>query len=196
LISPMVGMVFGRWRVLRRVENGAARHATYICRCECGREKRILGSQLRRGRSRSCRSCPPRRHGMTNSPTWRTWSGMITRCYNPHAVVYARYGAMGVRICDRWRDSFEAFLADMGPRPIGMSIDRIDNSGNYEPENCRWATATEQACNRRSTRFLTLHGLTHPMAEWARRTGISKERIHWRLKAGWSLEDALSKATR
>lgn len=95
----------------------------------------------------------PRTHGLTNSPTYISWRAMVSRCHRPSNGNFERYGGKGIRVCERWRTSFEAFLADVGPRPsIRFSIDRIDPGGHYEPGNCRWATAREQASNRRPAR--------------------------------------------
>jgi hypothetical protein len=111
------------------------------------------------------------RHGHHQSRTYRSWNMMIQRCCNPRVEAYAQYGGRGITVCPAWRSDFAAFLSDMGERPLGTSLDRIDGGGNYEPGNCRWATASEQACNRRSTKIephepeqmhhLALDGYTH-----------------------------------
>lgn len=121
------------------------------------------------------------------------WRGMIQRCHNPRAKDYARYGGRGIQVCERWRTSFEAFFADMGPRPsTEHAIDRLDNDGPYEPANCAWRTHSENSRNRRNTRHITCFGETLPLVEWAARTGISRVLISHRLRAGWSVEEALT----
>jgi hypothetical protein len=116
---------------------------------------------------------------------------MIGRCTNPNNSHFASYGGRGISVCDRWRD-FPTFLADMGEKPVGMSIDRIDIDGNYEPGNCRWTTAKQQARNKRSTRLLTYDGQTRPLLEWAERLGLNPGTLSDRVYAGWSDEAALT----
>lgn len=146
--------------MLAQIENVGNGYSTY--RCECGTEKRILRKHVVSGRVVSC-GCHKRRMsritnrkhghtvGYTPSRTYRSWTNMISRCENPNTPNYKEYGALGVTICARWRDSFEAFLADMGERPPRMSLDRIKNDLGYEPGNCRWATLKTQAQNRSTT---------------------------------------------
>ncbi len=127
------------------------------------------------------------------SPEYITWNGMRARCHNPRNPNFVRYGARGIIVCDAWRTSFEKFLYDMGRKPSAFhSLERIDNNGNYEPSNCRWATATEQANNRRSSRVLRFNREERTLAEWSRLSGIGITTIHQRLKWGWSVERALT----
>jgi hypothetical protein len=116
---------------------------------------------------------------------------MIRRCENPKSSYYRDYGGRGIQVCDRWRASVLAFIDDMGKCPDGMELDRVDNDGNYEPGNCRWATRLTQVRNRRNTRHLTVHGVTRPMAEWAEQSGIPYDTIKRRLIYGWSDERAV-----
>lgn len=138
----------------------------------------------------------PCTHGHTSggrvSPTYSTWLSMRARCSNPNVTYYADYGGRGITVCDRWQTSFEAFLEDMGEKPAGTSIERIDRDGHYEPGNCRWATLREQGRNKRNNLKLTLNGETRLLVEWSERTGIPYRKIRARLDRGWSAERALT----
>ena len=125
------------------------------------------------------------------TPEYKSWQSAKDRCFNPGATKYPRYGAIGITMCQRWADSFEAFLEDMGPRPAGTTLERENNKGNYEPGNCRWATARDQAINRCSTRMLTINGKTQCVADWAREVHLRPARILARLYAGWTPEKAV-----
>lgn len=131
-------------------------------------------------------------HGMYGTPTYRSWKGMKERCLNPELACFEDYGGRGVLLCERWFD-FENFLEDMGPRPIGKTLDRHpDYNGNYEPGNCRWAAKEEQDNNRRSTKLLTFQGETHSQSQWARKLGLNRNVVGERLSRGWSVHRALT----
>jgi len=132
------------------------------------------------------------RHGMANTPLYGVWRGMIARCHCPGTKPYRDYGARGIEVCQRWRDSFLAFYEDMGHPPAGYSLDRIDNTGHYSPENCRWSTRKEQMRNTRQTVYMTLNGVTRPLRDWAEITGIRAITITRRRYRGWSDERALT----
>lgn len=134
----------------------------------------------------------PPTHGMTRTPTWRSWSSMMTRCYNENHKGFKYWGGRGITVCDRWKN-FENFLADMGSRPAGNSIDRIDNDSGYEPSNCRWATAAQQLSNTRKSRLITWGGETLCISAWARKLGMTPRQLHGRINAGWTIEEAFTK---
>jgi hypothetical protein len=187
---------FGLWTVIKYTGN-----QKWLCQCRCGIQRNVNGSDLRNGSSRSCgmgtctqRSTANTTHGETRkgkSPEYQIWLGIKRRCTNPKATGFANYGGRGIKMCERWAKDFTAFLSDMGRRPPGTFIERIDNNGNYEPTNCKWATRLEQANNARSNRLLTLNGETKTATQWARLLNLPAEVIRHRLDKGWSFERIL-----
>lgn len=138
------------------------------------------------------RQGPRKTHGLTNSSEYRIWGKMKTRCFDKNTPIFHRYGGRGITVCDRWANSFENFLSDMGLRPTAKhSIDRIDNDGNYEPGNCRWATAKEQANNRSSSILIAINGATKPLSVWADEYGLSRAVIAARISNGDSGESLI-----
>lgn len=184
------------------------RSPQWFCQCDCGVVSSVTGGNLRQGNTQSC-GCLRRealsktatRHGgarpMQRIPEYVAWVEMRKRCLKRDLPAYPDYGGRGIMICPEWSD-FAVFYRDMGDRPSPHhSLDRINNDGPYSPENCRWATKTEQARNTRSTRRITLHGVTRPMADWADLTGIPISTLRARIdRYGWSAEDALTKPIR
>lgn len=198
------GQRFGRLIALEelteRDRHGAIR---WLCRCDCGAEKVVAGVALRNGLTQSCgclhvesAAALNRRHGQYLSRTYKTWAGMIQRCTNPRKRYYEHYGGRGILVCDRWRNDFESFRADMGECPEGLSLDRIDVNGNYEPSNCRWATRAEQMNNTRTVTRLTVDGATKTLHEWASEKGINPRTLQKRLNSGWSHQNAVTTPVR
>lgn len=193
-----MGQALGHLIALRR--DGAY----WQFKCICGTEKRLIASEVLSGRIVSCgcqRTSRIRRlglanrtHGATNTSEYNIWRGILARCTNPADAAYKNYGGRGITVCARWRESFEAFYTDMGARPAGKCIERENNDGPYEPKNCRWATAAEQANNRRTNHRLEFRGKSLTVKEWAIETCIDRSTITKRLKYGWAVERALTEA--
>jgi len=199
-----VGKRFGKLTVLEKLGSDARWKSFWRCRCDCGKESEVRIDHLNRGKVQSCgcvredklRNGLRTEHGEAKrsrkTVEWTTWAKMIGRCHDEKDKSYFRYGGRGIRVCDRWRESYQAFLEDMGRRPPGpFSIERKDNNGNYEPGNCRWATQREQCNNRRTSHLITCNGETLSASDWARRIGIDAATILGRLRLGWSSESAI-----
>ncbi len=180
-LTNLVGQRFGMLLVLSVLGVKEGR-IVWLCRCDCGCGAVIYGKSLLTGNSSSC-GCRQikavyrrRTHGMSGTKIFALWFSMIQRCTNPNAQRYDCYGGRGITVCDRWKNSFENFYADMGDRPPGRSLDRIDNDAGYSPENCRWATYLEQGQNSRATKPITWRGATKGRGGWAR---------HFRASPSW-----------
>lgn len=144
------------------------------------------------GGTHSGRDSPTFKHGKFGTSIYRIWACMKSRCHTATSPAYKWYGARGISVCERWRFSFENFYFDMGDRPIGLTLDRIDNNGNYEKSNCRWATPKIQARNSRNAKKLEHNGLFLCLPDWAELVGISVYTLKTRLKRGWKLSNALT----
>jgi hypothetical protein len=196
-----IGERFDRWVVLERRENGGKRlnQARYLCRCDCGTERVLYGGMLTADRSHSC-GCRQSwaTHRQTHTVEYAAWANMKDRCERPTCIGYHNYGGRGIRVCERWLNSFENFYADVGPRPSPKhSLDRWPNpNGHYEPGNVRWATAKEQALNTRKNHLVTYNNTTHSVTEWAMQLGVDRDRLLNRLNAGWSIERAFTEPAR
>lgn len=196
------GKTFHALKVLEFAEVRSGR-SHWRCLCECGAEAVVDGSKLTNGHTRSC-GCLQRKQSAEANSThgharvgqqtkeYQTWANMMKRCHNADCPDYAGYGGRGIKVCERWHE-FESFLADMGAAPTGThSIDRTNVDADYSPANCRWATPTEQARNKRNSVFIEAFGQTKTLAEWAESLGVDRRKIHKRLKLGWPAEKALT----
>jgi len=200
------GVRFGRLTGVEREGKNKSGQALWLCNCTCGADCVVAAASLANGHTKSCgclkrevsrsngamRGESWRTHGMSRTKLYYVWKRIIQRCENPKNPAYKYYGGRGITVCKRWRNSFERFHEDMGPCPPGLQIDRIDNNGNYEPSNCRWATARTQIRNRRNSRYLTIGGIRRTVTEWAEAGGMKYATLWGRLKRGWSAEDAIS----
>ena len=201
-----VGDRVGYLTLVERSPSRPGRKAFWLALCVCGTKKLVRSDHLRSAATKSC-GCKTAemcavvhlRHGDSargqTTTEYTAWARMRARCDNPNTKQFKDWGGRGITICERWRGEhgFENFLADVGRRPSpSHSIERIDNDGNYEPGNCRWATRGEQALNKRSNRVLTVGGVALPLAEWSRRTGISGATIGQRLRKGWTQRRAVT----
>lgn len=198
-LENLVGERFGRLIVIERADNTNAKQARWICECECGSIVTVRAQDLKSGRTKSCgcykrevvKSCSIT-HGMSKTRLWRIWNDMHVRCEYPSATQFKYYGEKGVFVCEEWK-TFEPFRdwAVANGYTDELTIDRIDVSGNYTPSNCRWASWSDQQNNKSTNRFLTYRGRTLTVSQWAKETGISRNKIDRRLKKGWSVEKVL-----
>lgn len=171
----------------------------WMCICDCGCIKKIAQGHLRNGHTKSCGCLRTEttikrnfKHGMTRKSIYRSWQEMTGRCLKPTHPAFKDYGGRGITICSNWIGNFEAFWRDMGNKPHGTSLDRIDNNGPYCPTNCRWASAKQQANNRRSNAVYVFNGVAHTISEWADIHGIDQCRLRRRLcELSWPIERAL-----
>jgi hypothetical protein len=189
---------YTRITVLSQYREPGVKDKMANCICHCGKHFAASYSKIKLGQTRSCGCQRPavtiRRlttHGLRNTREYKVWCAMRDRCTNPRATHYADYGGRGITVCERWMHSVENFIADMGLCPDGLTLDRIDVNGNYEPGNCRWATTTEQARNRRDSIRVEYCGKTMHLADVAEATGVPYKRLLYRVKRGMAADDAV-----
>ena len=190
VVTP--GEVHGKLSILSEGPRDVRGDRTAIVECACGKTKTVTLDNLLAGRTRSC-GCGQGNvvHGGIRKPEYASWKSMKTRCTWAKCKEWANYGGRGIRVCERW-DSFELFLADMGRRPKGHTLDRIDVNGDYTPENCQWSSWTVQGRNKRNTVRITHDGMTKTVGEWAESLGIKPNVIYSRLSKGWTPDRAVS----
>jgi len=194
-MKDLTGQRFGRLTVDSFHSKTARWQTMWNCTCDCGVKKVVRGAHLTHGKILSCgcyHADQTARHRMTKTPTYHVYHNMMGRCYRESHFKYPSYGARGIMVCDRWKESFENFCQDMGLKPRGKSIERVNNNGPYSPENCRWATMKEQQRNTRMNRIIEHNGITLCMAEWAEKTGLTYKAIEGRIYRGWDVDKALS----
>lgn len=194
---------FGRLIVVKQIEKNRWGHIKYLCKCDCGRQKIVVDSNLKFGSTKSC-GCLVRegnntKHGHKRknkrSTTYQIWTTIIQRCTNPNHRNYSRYGGRGVTVCERWK-SFENFLIDMGERPPNRQIDRINNNGGYDKKNCRWTTPKQNGRNRQNNRLITFNYKTQCLSAWAEQLNIHEETLRTRLNHNWPVAKALTTPVR
>ena len=187
------GERYGKLTILRELERRMGERKVE-CLCDCGNTTVPFAANVRRGFTTSCGCFSTESHmthGKTGSSEWRSWSSMKARCSNPNSPEWRNYGQRGIGYCDRWK-SFKNFLNDMGERPSGMTLDRIDNNEGYSPENCRWATNETQHNNKRTNRRIPHDGESLTISQWARRKSIRPNTLLTRLNRGWTIDRALT----
>lgn len=204
-IKDLTGMVFGKLTVVR-IDDSGSRPIKWICVCSCGKEKAVRSSNLVSGSTASCgckvydnrgkrpdlseRNRRNAKYNKSSNRTLRTWKAMKSRCLNENDKDYKNYGGRGITICDRWI-SFFNFLEDMGERPHGMTIDRIDTNGDYTPDNCRWATPKTQANNTRYNYYVEHNGEVKTVRQWSEQSAVEYKTLLYRISSGWNFEEAM-----
>lgn len=185
VFEDLTGNIFGRLTVIKRLPN-VNKRVKWLCICVCGNESEVAAGNLKNGHIQSCgcyhieRSIEANiKHGQSSRSGWTkeysTWASMLERCYNSNTKSYKYYGAEGIIVCERWRHSFQNFFDDMGTKPsLTHTIDRIDSKGNYEPDNCRWATRKQQNDNTRRNKWMKYLGMNMVISDWARFFGVSQ----------------------
>ena len=192
------GKKFGRWTVLELAHRDNSRTYCWLCECICGTKRVVKGTPLRNGTSQSC-GCLTKdvarelktTHGQWGTSTYWIWHSMIQRCYNKKSQHYNYYGNRGIKVCKKWL-KFEGFFQDMGERPSELTLDRINNNGNYCKKNCRWTTRKKQQRNMRANINITIDGQTKSLVEWCEIFDLNYTKIHGRIySCNWTYEEAL-----
>lgn len=200
-INDLTGKKFGRLKVIEYYGTNKNGRALWLCQCDCGNKKVVLGNTMISKLVISC-GCYNReqakkrktKHSMSNIKLYKVWNGIKTRCYNKKFTYYNNYGGRGITMCDEWKNDFAKFYswAINNGYTEGLTIDRINNDGNYEPSNCRWATRREQNNNMRKTIIIKYNGKEQTISKWAKEFNLNRTALYYRIKRGWSVEKALT----
>ncbi len=207
--QDLTGQRFGRLVALKQTERTDGHTKWYLCECDCGNVKEVRASCLKRGDTKSC-GCLSRelasergknllqKHGWYGTRLYSIWHQIVDRCTNPKCKHYKDYGGRGIALCKEWRENPSSFCewAMANGYDDSLSIDRIDNNGNYQPSNCRWITLAKQQTNKRNNVLLTYNGKTQCIAEWIRELGLNKNRTYNRIKNGWTDVEEIFFSTR
>ena len=196
--ANLTGKKFGRLTVVEYAGTNKHNQSMWKCRCDCGSERIVAGRHLVSGHTISCgKHARYLQHGQRHTKLYSVWLSMKNRCNNTIAHEYSRYGGRGIKVCGEWQSDFQAFYDYVSKLPHfgekGYSLDRIDNDGNYEPGNVRWATHKEQSNNKSTNVYINYNGETHTLGEWAEITGVNYTTLHSRYKRGKSPEEILQK---
>ena len=201
----LIGQNFNRLTVLSESGRNKNGRIVWLCQCNCGSKINVNSLSLRTKNTQSCGCLRKERttklklsHGKTKTSEYVAWKGLIRRCTKPKNTHYSEYGGRGIKVCDRWLKSFENFLEDMKEKPSSFhSIDRIDNNGNYEPDNCRWATIKEQANNRQNSRYYNYDGEPQTLRQLFNKYSppLSYRTFRARVENGWPMFQALTTPT-
>lgn len=196
----LTGKRFGSLTVLKYCKGSQGCRSRWLCRCKCGNMTKVDAPNLKNGHTKSCgclRGEVCRRaaitHGLSKTEEYGIWHGMKNRCYNENDQKHWKnYGGRGIKICDRWRNSFEHFIADMGHRPsVKHTLERLDNNGDYSPSNCRWEIPSTNLNNKRTNIRIEFNGRIQTVTQWARELNMHQATLRYRLKRGWPVEKTL-----
>ena len=198
-LKDLINTRFSKLLVKERSSNLKDGTATWLCICDCGNQRIIAGTSLRAGRNKSCGCASPlfttekmKTHGKSRDRIYSIWVGMLIRCSEKSkGKTRKNYFLRGINVCDKWKN-FESFYEDMGEPSLNYSIERINNNGNYEPGNCKWATSKEQGNNTSANKKIEFNGQIKNISQWAELLNIKPNTLTYRLKRGWSIERALS----
>ena len=204
IVLDLTGKKYGRLYVVKRVGTSKDGQKTYLCRCDCGNEKVVKSGNLKSGKTKSCGCFNSERirlankqkakHGGCGTRLYGIWIDMRARCNVEKSINWHLYGGRGIKVCEEWQKDFSLFRdwALANGYEEGLQLDRVNNDGNYEPENCKWSTRSEQGNNRRTCKYITIGGITKTVSEWCEETGVNRCTAYNRINRGWLPEKAVT----